>query len=95
MCPTEHIKCRLQVQHGVGAKDYLYKGPFDAVDKILKSHGLRGLYRGFICTAVSLLCFWLLSIKLFYNYTCTFLCISFLFHQVERGTRVWSILRYI
>ena len=51
ICPSEHIKCRLQIQHGVGCKDHIFKGPFDAMDKILKNHGFSGLYRGFICTA--------------------------------------------
>ena len=51
ICPTEHIKCRLQIQHGIGSKDYLFKGPFDALDKIYSSHGVGGLYRGFACTA--------------------------------------------
>jgi len=51
ICPSEHIKCRLQIQHGVGCKDHIFKGPFDAADKIINSHGIKGLYRGFICTA--------------------------------------------
>ena len=50
ICPTEHIKCRLQIQNNIGFKEQIFKGPFDAVDKILSSHGIRGLYRGFICT---------------------------------------------
>ena len=51
ICPSDHVKCRLQIQHGIGSKDYLFKGPIDAMDKILSSHGIKGLYRGFICTA--------------------------------------------
>ncbi len=52
ICPTEHVKCRLQVQHTrMGQNQALYKGPFDAFDKILNTHGIRGLYRGFICTS--------------------------------------------
>mmetsp|Transcript_35625 Transcript_35625/g.72895 ORF Transcript_35625/g.72895 Transcript_35625/m.72895 type:complete len:365 (-) Transcript_35625:41-1135(-) len=50
ICPMEHIKCRLQVQHGVGAADHLYRGPLDAVDKIVESHGIRGLFRGWCST---------------------------------------------
>jgi len=50
ICPTEHIKCRLQIQNNIGFKEQIFKGPFDAVDKILSSHGIRGLYRGFVCT---------------------------------------------
>ncbi len=51
ICPSEHIKCRLQTQHTAGYTDIKYKGSFDALDKILNSHGVRGLYRGFACTA--------------------------------------------
>ncbi len=51
ICPSEHIKCRLQIQHGVGCKDHIFKGPFDALDKIVTSQGITGLYRGFMCTA--------------------------------------------
>lgn len=52
ICPSEHVKCRLQIQglhHSHGHE--MFKGPFDAVDKILNAHGVRGLYRGFVCTA--------------------------------------------
>jgi len=49
-CPMEHIKCRLQVQHGRGSSNYVYRGSIDAVTTILKRHGLRGLYRGFCST---------------------------------------------
>lgn len=46
ICPVEHIKCRLQIQAKVGAKQ-LYKGPIDACVSIIKNHGIfRGLYRG-------------------------------------------------
>lgn len=51
ICPSEHIKCRLQIQHGIGCQDHIFKGPFDAMDKIISSHGIGGLYRGFACTA--------------------------------------------
>jgi hypothetical protein len=52
ICPTEHIKCRLQTQHAMppGTSQTIYKGAFDAFDKILSSHGMRGLFRGFGCT---------------------------------------------
>lgn len=49
-CPMEHIKCRLQVQHGRGSADYIYRGSTDAIQSILKTYGLRGLYRGLLCT---------------------------------------------
>lgn len=50
ICPTEHIKCRLQVQHGAGCKDHIFRGPMHAMDSILKSNGIVGLYRGLACT---------------------------------------------
>jgi solute carrier family 25 carnitine/acylcarnitine transporter 20/29 len=50
ICPSEHVKCRLQIQHGIGCTDNIFKGPFDAVEKIISSHGIKGLYRGLACT---------------------------------------------
>jgi solute carrier family 25 carnitine/acylcarnitine transporter 20/29 len=50
ICPMEHIKCRLQVQHGKGAVDNLYKGPFQAAKKIISGHGMNGMYRGWWVT---------------------------------------------
>ena len=50
ICPMEHIKCRLQVQHGAGAADSLYRGPFDALYKIVTNHGISGLFRGMCVT---------------------------------------------
>jgi solute carrier family 25 carnitine/acylcarnitine transporter 20/29 len=49
-CPMEHVKCRLQVQHGRGISDRTYRGPLDAAGTILKKFGFRGLYRGFVST---------------------------------------------
>lgn len=49
ICPTEHVKCRLQVQSTSSITNY--KGPLDAVSQIFENGGLRGLYRGFACTA--------------------------------------------
>jgi solute carrier family 25 carnitine/acylcarnitine transporter 20/29 len=54
LCPTEHVKCRLQVQETSPhpRPSHFYKGPTDAARQILKSHGLfRGLYRGWSVTA--------------------------------------------
>lgn len=51
ICPTEHVKCRLQIQNNIGhADNTLFRGPFDALYKIVSGHGIRGLYRGFVCT---------------------------------------------
>lgn len=52
ICPTEHVKCRLQIQHGKGAADNIYKGPLQASTSILKNYGLQGLYRGWTATAI-------------------------------------------
>ena len=46
--PIEHIKARLQVQYS--AIDKVYSGPIDCVQKIYRSHGVRGLYKGFCST---------------------------------------------
>jgi hypothetical protein len=51
ICPMEHLKCRLQVQHGKGAADALYKGPVQVARSIVSSHGMHGLYRGWWATA--------------------------------------------
>lgn len=50
VCPMEHLKCRLQVQHGRGALGALYKGPVQAARSIVASHGMTGLYRGWGAT---------------------------------------------
>ena len=49
--PADVIKTRLQVQKA----ESLYKGTFDAVLKTLKSEGLRGLYKGFLVSQLSIL----------------------------------------
>jgi len=51
ICPMEHVKCRLQIQHGRGAADFRYHGPMDAVRQIVRGYGLQGLYRGWWVTA--------------------------------------------
>ncbi|CAJ1942490.1 unnamed protein product [Cylindrotheca closterium] len=46
ICPTEHVKCRLQTQtKGTG-----YKGPLQAARTIASGHGVGGLYRAWACT---------------------------------------------
>jgi len=50
VCPADHIKCRLQIQQGRASLDPL-KGSIDAIGTIFKSHGLKGLYRGYTVTA--------------------------------------------
>ena len=51
ICPTEHVKCRLQIQHGKGAADNIYKGPLQATTNIFRNYGVSGLYRGWWATA--------------------------------------------
>jgi solute carrier family 25 carnitine/acylcarnitine transporter 20/29 len=63
ICPMEHVKCRLQVQHDVGGGRGSssssssssggvahYKGPYHATKRIVKDHGLRRLYQGWWST---------------------------------------------
>lgn len=50
ICPTEHIKCRMQLQHSAGAADYKYAGAFDACQRIAKEHGFMRLFQGWWVT---------------------------------------------
>jgi solute carrier family 25 carnitine/acylcarnitine transporter 20/29 len=43
--PVEHIRTRMQVQ-----TDSKYKSTYDCFKQILKSHGVRGLYKGHVVT---------------------------------------------
>jgi len=47
LCPTEHVKVRLQL-----CKQGIYRNTLDATVQITKSHGLVGLYRGLAATVV-------------------------------------------
>lgn len=50
VCPTELIKCRLQVQDGhSGTK---YNGPIDCAKQMFKARGIRGMYLGWWPTVV-------------------------------------------
>lgn len=49
--PADVIKTRLQVQRA----NALYKGTFDAVFKTFRSEGLKGLYKGFVVSQLSIL----------------------------------------
>lgn len=51
LCPTEHVKCRLQVQANSASTPNIYSGPMDAARQIVKSHGVSGLFRGWTVTA--------------------------------------------
>ena len=50
ICPMEHVKCRIQVQHGFGSPDNLYSGPWQATKRIATQHGLTRLYQGWWST---------------------------------------------
>ncbi|GMH77101.1 hypothetical protein TL16_g07294 [Triparma laevis f. inornata] len=56
ICPTEHIKCRLQAQscpsyqHKLTSK--IVHNPFEMSKIVLKEHGLSGLYRGWVSTCL-------------------------------------------
>lgn len=58
--PVEHIKARLQIQYAAKKADRLYKGPIDCTRKIIRFHGIRGLYHGLLATMIfrSFFFFW-------------------------------------
>ncbi|KAJ9365597.1 carrier protein YMC2 [Paecilomyces variotii] len=48
--PVEHVKARLQIQYAADKSKRLYSGPIDCCRKILRTHGISGLYRGLCAT---------------------------------------------
>ncbi|KAH0848973.1 hypothetical protein AYO21_08701 [Fonsecaea monophora] len=58
--PVEHVKARLQIQYAAKKKDRMYSGPIDCTRKILRSHGIAGLYHGLFSTLIfrSFFFFW-------------------------------------
>jgi solute carrier family 25 carnitine/acylcarnitine transporter 20/29 len=58
--PVEHVKARLQIQYAAKKQDRLYKGPIDCTKKILKHHGIGGLWHGLFATLIfrSFFFFW-------------------------------------
>jgi len=73
--PVEHVKARLQIQYAARKQDRLYSGPIDCTRKILRAHGLHGLYHGLGATLLfrSFFFFWWGSYdvitRLFQNHT--------------------------
>lgn len=65
--PVEHVKARLQIQYAAKKADRLYSGPIDCTKKILKYHGIRGLWHGLYSTLIfrSFFFFWWGSYDLF------------------------------
>ncbi|KAL2868149.1 Anp1-domain-containing protein [Aspergillus lucknowensis] len=58
--PVEHVKARLQIQYAAEKSKRLYSGPIDCIRKILRTHGITGLYRGLCATILfrSFFFFW-------------------------------------
>ncbi|PYI05334.1 alpha-1,6 mannosyltransferase subunit [Aspergillus sclerotiicarbonarius CBS 121057] len=58
--PVEHVKARLQIQYSADKSKRLYSGPIDCIGKIVRTHGISGLYRGLCATMVfrSFFFFW-------------------------------------
>ncbi|RAH40503.1 alpha-1,6 mannosyltransferase subunit [Aspergillus brunneoviolaceus CBS 621.78] len=50
--PVEHVKARLQIQYSADKTKRMYSGPIDCVRKLLRTHGISGLYRGLCATIV-------------------------------------------
>jgi len=68
--PVEHVKARLQIQYSATKSQRQYSGPLDCTRKILRSHGLQGLYRGLYATLLfrTQFFFWWSSYDLFTRY---------------------------
>lgn len=49
-CPMELVRIRLQVQKDNVAKQY--NGSVDCAKKIIREHGIRGMYKGYIITVI-------------------------------------------
>ncbi|KAG5297950.1 mitochondrial carrier protein [Histoplasma ohiense] len=58
--PVEHVKARLQIQYAADKRQRLYSGPIDCMKKILREHGIAGIYRGLGATLIfrSFFFFW-------------------------------------
>ena len=52
ICPMEHVKCRLQIQHSTGSANAIYKGPLDATRKIVKQAGIPKIFQGWWSTCL-------------------------------------------
>lgn len=50
--PVEHVKARLQVQYQVSKAQRLYSGPIDCTRKLLRNHGIPGLWHGLSATLI-------------------------------------------
>jgi solute carrier family 25 carnitine/acylcarnitine transporter 20/29 len=58
MCPTEHVKTRLQTQHksnitlSTGSNEVIYRNGLHATRHIFENYGIAGLFRGTAATAL-------------------------------------------
>jgi len=52
ICPMEHMKCRLQVQHGKGSPDCVYKGPVHVARTIYSGYGISGKVYYLFCFCI-------------------------------------------
>lgn len=50
IAPMEHLKCRLQCQHGSADAGSKYTGPLQAARRIVTEHGYQRLYQGWWST---------------------------------------------
>lgn len=52
LCPTELVKCRMQVQgsESLNTKHITYKSPLDCALRTVKAEGLSGIFRGGVAT---------------------------------------------
>lgn len=50
--PVEHVKARLQIQYAAKKADRLYSGPIDCARKLLRYHGVPGLWHGLYATLI-------------------------------------------
>jgi solute carrier family 25 carnitine/acylcarnitine transporter 20/29 len=68
--PVEHVKARLQIQYQADKKTRLYSGPIDCSRKLLRQHGVRGLFHGLGATLIfrTFFCFWWGSYDVFTRY---------------------------
>ncbi len=48
--PVEHVKARLQIQYASDKSKRLYTGPIDCTKKLLRGHGVPGLWHGLSAT---------------------------------------------
>jgi len=67
--PIEHVKARLQIQYAKDKSARVYKGPVDATKKIIRAHGMTGLYQGLFATLIfrSFFFFWWSTYDIFTN----------------------------